>query len=95
MHARITRFRIKPESLSEVTARLPHLRGMISKIPGGLFNYAVWNDDGVGATFAVYESKDAADAAGSQIAEIWGALADHLAAPPEFESYAFAESMRD
>lgn len=95
MHARITRFQIKPESLSDVVARLPHLREKTSKIPGGVFNYAVWNEDGAGATVAIYESRDAAEAAGPKIAEIWGALADQLAAPPEFESYEYAESMRD
>jgi len=95
MHARITRFQIRPESLSDVVARLPQMREMTSKIAGGLFNYAVWNGDGSGATIAIYESKDAAEAAGPQIAEIWGALADHLAAPPVFENYEYAQSMRD
>ena len=95
MYARITRFQIKPESLSDVVDRLPQLREMTSKIPGGLFNYAVWNEDGAGATVAVYESKEAAEAAGPQITEIWGALANHLAAPPVFESYANVQSMRD
>ena len=68
---------------------------MTSRIPGGVFNYAVWNEDGAGATVAIYESKDAADAAGPQIAGIWGAFTDQLAGPPAFESCAYAESLRD
>jgi len=95
MHARITRFQIKSEHLSDVVARIPKIREMTSRIPGGVLNYAVWNDDGSGATFAIYEDKEAADAAGPQIAEIWGGLKDALSAPPVFESYTNAESVRD
>jgi len=94
MHARITRFKIKPEALSSVVEGLPRIREATSKIAGGVANYAVWNDDGTGAAIAIYESEAFAEAARDQIEAIWTGMAEALLEPPVFETYAHAESLR-
>lgn len=95
MHGRITRFNIKAEFIEEVTSRIPQIRTMTSAIPGGVFNYVFWNDDGSGVAVAIYENIQASDAANAQISEIWGGLAPMLSAPPTIEAYANVESMRN
>ena len=94
MYGRITHFKGDPARLDEMTSRIPAIREKLQEIAGGVANYAMWNNDGVGAAVAVYESEDAANAAVPQIQAIWGGLADLLVAPPEIVSYANAENTR-
>ena len=59
----------------------------IMAISGIVSCHVVWNADGSGVTFAVYESEAAANASAAQIQAIWGDLASLLSAPPETLSF--------
>ena len=94
MHARITRFKIRPEALNTVVEGLPEVRNAIGKIAGGVANYALWNDDGTGVAIAIYESESFADAARDQIEAIWAGMSQAMLEPPVFDSYTHAENLR-
>ncbi len=94
MFVRMTHFQCDPANLSDMVSRIDGIKEQLQDIAGGVQNWAVWNDDGTGVAFAVYEDEAAADAAGGQIQAIWGGLADLLTAPPEVKSYSNAARMR-
>ncbi len=95
MYGRVTRFQGDPSRMAEMESRIPDIKAQISKIEGGIANYAMWNNDGSGVAVAIYPDEATANAAQTHIQKIWGGLADLLTAAPEITSYSRAEQMRN
>ncbi len=83
MHARITQFRIKPESVEAATAKLEEMRPRIAALPGMHHFIHVANDDGNGYVIALVDDDVAANPPTEKIQAIWAEFGEHLAAPPE------------
>ena len=88
MYARVSRYRMKPESFAEAQRRVEEMRPQIAAIPG----LRAWRNvgresDATGVVFAIYDDQATAEAAQSVANEIWAEFADHLAGPPETEGY--------
>ena len=94
MYGRITHFKADPARLDEMVARIPTIRQEIASIAGGVVNWAMWNEDGTGATIAVYENEAVAEAATPQIQAIWGGMVELLTEPPQIASFTSAEDLR-
>ena len=93
MFARVTAYRMNPDSEDEVVAMLDDIRAQTAKLGGLISSYTMWNDDGTGQTIAIYENEAAADAAVPVVQQMWGGLADHLLAAPEMTTYSKVEKI--
>ena len=62
MFARVTRYRMKPDSVAAATALLETLKPQIMALPGLLNFINVMNDDGNGYVVSVLESEEMANA---------------------------------
>ncbi len=87
MYARVTTYRCDPSRLDEMTAKLDEIKTQVNAISGMVDVYTAWRPDGNGVTAAIYESQGAAEAAASQVQEIWASLADYLTGAPSVETY--------
>ncbi|MEM1075969.1 MAG: hypothetical protein AAGB07_03520 [Pseudomonadota bacterium] len=85
MFARMTSW--KSNDASIVQSSVESKREEILAVPGMLACYVVYNEDGTGVTFAVYESEAAAQASAAQIQAIYAELASIFTAPPETVTY--------
>lgn len=95
MYGRTTQFKIKPDDLETVVGKIPEIRKHVQTIPGMVYDYVMWNEDGAGTTVAIYESKAASDAAEEHISAIWGGLAPFLAAPPISTKFETVEDLKN
>lgn len=82
MFARVTKYRMKPESIGEATALLYELKPKIMALPGLMNFINVMNDDGNGYIVSVVESEELANASQEQVAALWAMFGDYLAEPP-------------
>lgn len=87
MFARITKYRMKPESIDAAMALLDQVKPQIMAIPGLIQFVNVMNDDGNGYVVSVVESKEVSDANQDKVQALWSRFADHLAEPPQAEGY--------
>ncbi len=87
MFARITKYRMKPESIDAAMALLDELKPQIMAMPGMLNFINVMNDDGNGYVVSVVESEEVSNANQERVMALWGQFADHLAGPPEMEGF--------
>ena len=83
MYARVTRFRANPEKFLEMEVKLEDVKVQLSRISGVIASYTMWNDDGGGVTFVVYESAEAAKIAQPVVLHIWKGLMGILIKQPE------------
>jgi hypothetical protein len=83
MYARVTRFRANPEKFLEMEVKLEDIKVQLSKISGVVTSYTMWNDDGGGVTFVIYESAEAAKIAQPVVQHIWRGLIGSLVKQPE------------
>jgi len=87
MFARITRYKMKPESRDAATELLNSLRDQIMGMPG-MHNFVnVMNADGSGCVISVVENEESSDANAERVAALWSHFSDYLEAPPEAEGY--------
>ncbi|MDA4848401.1 hypothetical protein [Hoeflea poritis] len=77
-----------------IRAKVEAKREQIMAVPGLVSCHVVWNTDGSGITFAVYDSQTAAAASTQQIKAIWSDLASTFAATPETMTYLESIDMR-
>jgi hypothetical protein len=91
MYARITTFRIDPDRLHELPAKVQKIRPAAKALGGVVAIYVAWRSDGQGTLTAIYRSKADADAAVARMQAIWGAVADLLAAAPRTDIYETVE----
>ena len=87
MYTRVTHYQIKSGSIAEAENRMDAISDQVSSIPGIIDCYTVWDANGAGVTFAVYESEAAAAAATGTIQDIWGGLGDLLGGAPDSRIY--------
>ena len=87
MFARISRYRMKPESVDAAMALLNELKPQIMSLPGMLNFINVINEDGSGYVVSVVESEEISNANQDKVQAIWARFADHLAEPPVIEGF--------
>jgi len=87
MFARISRYRMKPESVDAAMALLNELKPQIMSLPGMLNFINVMNEDGSGYVVSVVESEEISNANQDKVQAIWARFADHLAEPPVIEGF--------
>lgn len=87
MFARVTQYKMKPGSKDATTAIMNSLKSQIMEMTG-MHNFInVANEDGSGYVIAVVESEATSNANAPKVAELWGAFADHMEAPPKAVGY--------
>ncbi len=88
MQARITRFKMRPESAAAARALMQDMRAEIMGLPGMLHFMAVMNDDGSGYTISTIEDEAGGSAESvDRVRAIWHRFADHLESAPEPEIF--------
>lgn len=92
MFTRMTSWQAK--DAATIRSRVEAKREQILAVPGIVSCHVVWNSDGSGITFAVYDSQAAATASTQQIQEIWSDLASSFTAAPETMTYLESIDMR-
>lgn len=87
MYARITHYKLKPESIEEAMAKLDALRPEIMAMPGVVRFINTLNDDGTGYVLSVVESKETSEANEGAVQAMWGNFADYLLEMPTPQGY--------
>lgn len=87
MYARITTFRCKPDKMKDAIALAEEMKSEIMGIPGLKHWFDTGNDDGSCAVVAIYESREAAEAASATAKEIFGRFAECLDSEPQPQGY--------
>ena len=98
MHARLTRYKIKPEHIDEARALVNEM-GSAGIDSAGVFQLInLGGDDGSGVLIAVYQSKEHAARAFDRVQEAWAQFAHLLEGPPapeEFDVISFEVAATD
>lgn len=87
MIARITTYRMKPDSIPDATALVETMKSRIMALRGMKQFISTANGDGTGYVIAIVDSVEDAKANEPEVAEIWAAFGDYLLAPPEAKDY--------
>ncbi len=87
MYVRVTAFKVDPSRLPELTAKVNEMGPRAKALPGMIDAYAAWRGDGQGVLVAIYQSKEAADAAVARMQAIWGSLAGLVSGAPRTDAY--------
>ena len=87
MYVRVTSFKVDPSRLPELSAKIEEMGPRAKALPGMIDAYAAWRADGQGVLVAVYQCKQAADAAVARIQAIWGHLAGLVSGAPRTDAY--------
>ena len=82
MFARITKYRMRAESIDAATELLEELKPQILAMPGLKHFINVIDDDGNGYVVSVVENKALSDANQPKVQELWARFADYLLEPP-------------
>ena len=88
MHARVTRFELKPETAEQANARVEQTRQEVMKIPGikGYINLRSY-DGTQGLVITFYESSENAYTATQPALQQWVKFTDFFSSVPESTSY--------
>lgn len=87
MHARLTRYKIKPEHIDEART-LVNGMGSAGIDNAGMFQLInLGGEDGSGVLIAVYQSKEDADRIAGRAVEAWAQFMHLLDGPPESEEF--------
>jgi hypothetical protein len=88
MQARITRFKMRPESAGAARSLMEDLKPEILGLPGVEHFVAVMNDDGSGYTIALVDGAAGVSAESvDRVRALWHKFQDHLEAMPAPEIY--------
>jgi hypothetical protein len=87
MQARITRFKMKPDSAGEARALMERPRGDIMGQPGMRHCLIVMNDDGSGHVISLIDAEGSAPEGVDRVRALWHKFADHLEAVPSPEIF--------
>ena len=93
MYARVTSFQCDPSRIAEMETQVDAVSSEVATIPGIHTAYAAWRDDGAGVVTAIYDSREAAEAAAPKVQEVWAGMSDYLAAAPAAEAYESVKQM--
>jgi hypothetical protein len=91
MFARVSDYTCDPAKIDQIEARMPKIKAGIEGIGGVIDVYSVWDAEGNGVTFAIYESQAAAEAAQDQVKGVWAIIADCLTAAPVVRTFESVE----
>lgn len=94
MFARITKYRIRPETVDTVRAELERARPEIMALPGLKHFVSVMNEDGSGYVVAFVDSREPSALRRGKIEAIWERFSAYLEAPPTVESFAVIADWR-
>lgn len=87
MFARISTYKMNPESVADAEAKLQELMPKIMGMDGMVtFTNAV-DADGNGVVVSVVESEEKSNANQEQVAQIWAEFSDYLTEPPVIGGY--------
>jgi len=87
MFARISTYKMKPESITAAKARLEELRPTIMAMDGMVTFTNVIDDDGNGVVISVVESEVKSKSNQEQVAKVWAAFGEYLVEPPVIGGY--------
>lgn len=82
MFARVTKYRMRPESIEPAIDLLQQLKPQIMEMPGLKHFINVIDDDGNGYVVSISESEAISDANQPQVLALWSKFSDYLAEPP-------------
>jgi len=82
MFARVTKYRMKPESMDDATSLVEQLKPQIMSMPGLHQFINVADENGNGYVISLVESRETSDANQGQVQAIWSKFADYLAEAP-------------
>ena len=82
MYARITNYKMKPESIDAAMALLEQLKPQILALPGMVRFINAHDETGAGYVISLVDSKETADANADAVQAIWANFADHLESIP-------------
>jgi hypothetical protein len=87
MHARITRYKMKPGSTDAARALQDKLKDQIMGLPGMRHFYNAMNEDGSGYIISLLEPGEVAADNPERVKAIWANFSELLEAMPTPESY--------
>ncbi|MGH1407761.1 MAG: hypothetical protein ACRBBJ_14490 [Rhodomicrobiaceae bacterium] len=87
MYARVTHYKMKPESVEIATAMLEQMKDPIMSLPGLKQFINSINADGTGCVYTIVESKEISDANQNAVASIWAQFSEHLEQAPEAQGF--------
>jgi len=87
MFARVTKYRMKPESIEAAKSKLNELKPQIMGMPGMKNFINVMNSDGSGYVISVVESEASSNANQATVQAIWANFSEYLAEPPVAEGF--------
>lgn len=93
MVARVTTFTAIPDKLSELVAAIDDIRPQIAGLPGVVTSYTVWDEEGQGVTFTVYQDAASAEAAQAAVRTVWSGIAGYLSDGPNVREFSTAEKL--
>ena len=91
MYMRVTRFKVNPAHLDELSGKIKEMSRIAKSLRGVVDIYAAWRGDGQGVVTSVYESKEHADKAVARIQVLWGALAGLIEGAPNTDAFETVE----
>lgn len=87
MYARISTYKMKPESIAAAKAKLQELLPTIMAMDGMVTFTNVIDDDGNGIVVSVVASEQQSNANQAQVAKVWAEFSDFLVEPPVIGGY--------
>lgn len=87
MYARITTYHCMPDKLDDAVAFAETLKPEIMAIPGIKHWYSAGNKDGNCAVIAIYESREAAEAATETAGALFARFAKYMHSEPRPQGY--------
>lgn len=87
MQVRITRFKMRPDSVGEAGGRLKQMKDEILGQPGMRHCLIVMNPDGAGHVIAQIDDDGSSPEAVDRVRAIWHKLHDYLESVPDPEIY--------
>jgi hypothetical protein len=87
MFARVTKYRMKPESIDAAKSKLNELKPQIMAMPGMKNFINVMKSDGSGYVVAVVDSEETSKANQATVEALWASFSDYLAEPPVAEGF--------
>ena len=91
MYMRVTTFKVAPERLDELAAKVADMKRLAKAIPGLVSTHVAWRAEGT--VVSLYESKERAAAAIGRIQAVWGAMASVVAGAPRVDAYDTVEAI--
>ena len=87
MYARITNYKMKPDSIDAAMALLEELKPQIMAMPGMVRFINAHDETGAGYVVSIIESKEVAEANVAAVQAMWSNFAEHLEAMPTPQGY--------